>query len=708
VAFVPVTTVVPDSGVGFLAALLGQGNGWPEGTRRNGHISLKRHSAGKFVSYRQGDVGAVRVMVTLVIEALYASVFVHSFVTYLIRRDPVRRDLTLAFVPLTSLLVLELIRRAQGADDVPLAVAYVAVTLLLAQPYLTLRLVRTLRPVPPWAGRVAVGILVATTVPFYFGGLQKSPVVTLAAVLGFFVVQGSVAVLLGGEALRRTGAPRARLVLAAVATAVLGLCLLVAGAGGAGGRTAHATQIFTQFLALLSGISYVVAFMPPQWLRRVWAGSTAYQVHHQIAAASAEETPQQTWQRYALTVREASGVDAAVVLLPADGDRMACAASSGDALGIELTTTVDDLDWLLARPQPVVIQDDGDSTLLDYARRYGARTLMAVPVKLPTADRGALVLLSRRHPMFIEDDARLLGELGTQAAILAGRGAAAEAIRAANAELEQRVQARTTELRLAQAALQDVNQQLEVQNGTLAQSNERLQRFAYVASHDLQEPLRKIISFSGLLTERMSADADADTTMYIDRIVGSATRMKRLIEDLLMFSRIGGTVEQGPVDCAEVVRSVLDSLAVALAESGAAVTHDRLPIIRANRTFMEMLFQNLIGNAVKYRSAAPPRIHITAEAGDGQWRLAITDNGIGFDMAYAERIFQVFQRLHPRGKYDGTGIGLAVCQRIVEFCGGRIGVDSAPGAGSTFWFTLPAPQSHSTQEQTDAVAYLAG
>jgi signal transduction histidine kinase len=648
-------------------------------------------------------------MITLVIEALYALVFLHSFVTYLRRRDPVRRDLTLVFVPLTSLLVLEVARRALGVAELPMVPAYVAVTLLLAQPYLTLRLVRTVRPVPRWIGPVAFGIFVATTVPFYFLGQQKIPLVTLAMVMGFFVVQGSVAVLLAGEARRRTGAPRARLALAAAATAVLGLCLLVSGAGGSAGRAERVMQITAQVLALLSGVSYMVAFMPPKWLRRVWAGGAAYRVHRQIVDAPADEPPQQTWQRYAVTVREASGAAAAVVLLPTGTDRVGCMACSGDALGSDLTTTLGDLDDLLERPQPMVVQRaGGESPVLDFARRGGAQVVLVVPVKLPTPARGALVLLSRRHPMFVEDDVRLLGELGTQAAILAERGAVAEAIRTANDRLEQRVQERTAELRLAQSALEDVNRRLEVQNVTLAQSNERLQRFAYVASHDLQEPLRKIISFSGLLVERMPAGADADATMYVDRIVGSATRMKRLIEDLLMFSRIGATAEQGPVDCAVAVRSVLDSLDLALAEAHATVTHDDpLPVVLANRMLLEMLFQNLIGNAVKYRSEAPPRIHIAAEELDGQWRVAVTDNGIGFDMTYAERVFQVFQRLHPRGQYEGTGIGLAVCQRIVEFCGGRIGVDSVPGAGSTFWFTLPAAQPHPTRERTDAVAHAA-
>jgi signal transduction histidine kinase len=643
-------------------------------------------------------------MVTLIIEALYSLVFLHSLVSYLRHRGPVQRDLTLAFAPVACFVLVAVVNRALGV--VPSAVAFAAVTLLLAQPYLTMRLVATLRPVPRWVMRVVLGVFVVTAVPVNLMGRDVAPVVILLAVLGFFGVQALAAVLLALESRWRRGAPRARTILAAVATAVLGLCLLTSGVGGWAGDAGPAVQTAAEVLALLSGVGYVVALLPPRWLRRTWAGNAAYRVHRHLAGTPVNEPPQETWRRYASTVRDVSGAAGAVVLLPV-GAVVACVAASGDAPDRDLITTDADLDRQLGQPQPIAVPASSESALLAYAARARAHAVVVVPLPLPSSERGALLLLSRRYPLFVDDDARLLGELGAQAGILAERGAAAEAIGALNAELERRVRDRTAELRAAQSALVEFNHRLEMQNAMLTRSNEELQRFAFIASHDLQEPLRKIISFSGLLTERMP-DPDPDVGMCVERIVGSATRMKRLIEDLLTFSRAGAATELAPVDCELALGSVLEAMAVVLADAGATVTHDPLPVVLANRPSMERLLQHLIGNAVTYRSEDPPRIHVSAEECGTGWRMTVADNGIGIDMAYADRIFQVFQRLHPRGRYEGTGMGLALCKRIVETYGGRIGVDSIPGVGSTFWFTVPATQPQRTQETPHAVAHVAG
>jgi len=648
-------------------------------------------------------------MVALVIETLFALLFLRAVGGYLRRRDPIQRDLAAVFAPFTLLLTLEIARRALNADKLPTLVMDVGVAALLAQPYLTLRLVATMRPVARSLMAGALAVAAGSTALMMIIGEREVPIVGLVIVVGFFAIQGVAAWLLASEARIRTGAPRARLALAAGATAVLGLCLLLAAGGSLNGALGRIVQIGSQVLALLSALSYIVAFLPPRWLRNTWSGHAAYQVHHRMVNQPANG-PADVWQAYAEIVRDVTGASGAVVVLP-DGAGTRCVARSGEAVA-ELEVPMVEVTHALAQLQPIDVDRAAGlgAVLREYAHTSQAKIITAVPLPVQSGPPGALILLNRRWPLFVDDDARLLGELGVQAAVLAERGATAEAIRSLNAELESRVQERTQALRAAQTALEDVNHQLEAQNTELARSNEELQRFAYVASHDLQEPLRKIISFSGLLLERAGPDLDPDMQMCVDRIVGSSHRMRALIEDLLRFSRAGGPAERQPVDCDLVLRTCLDALAVQISEADATITNDPLPTVLANRTRVEQVFQNLIGNALKYRSVAPPKIHIGATADDGMWRLTISDNGIGLDMAYAERVFQVFQRLHPRGRYEGTGIGLALCKRIVESYGGVIGVDSVPDQGSVFWLTLPGvvPVVPSGQEVSDVIVDRVG
>jgi signal transduction histidine kinase len=226
-------------------------------------------------------------------------------------------------------------------------------------------------------------------------------------------------------------------------------------------------------------------------------------------------------------------------------------------------------------------------------------------------------------------------------------------------------------------------------NEALARSNSELEQFAYVASHDLQEPLRVVTSYLQLLERRYKDDLGEDAKKYITRSVEASARMKRLINDLLLYSRVstkGAPFE--PTDCGEVLRQVLANLEIAIAENDAQVTYDDLPTVMADPGQMAQLFQNLINNAIKFRSEEPPEIHVDAERKDSGWQFAVRDNGIGIEPEYNERIFVIFQRLHTRREYAGTGIGLAVAKRIVERHGGRIWVESGPDEGSTFYFTI--------------------
>jgi light-regulated signal transduction histidine kinase (bacteriophytochrome) len=226
----------------------------------------------------------------------------------------------------------------------------------------------------------------------------------------------------------------------------------------------------------------------------------------------------------------------------------------------------------------------------------------------------------------------------------------------------------------------------------LERSNRELEEFAYVASHDLQEPLRTVASYTQLLQRRYKGRLDGDADEFIDAAVEGAQRMQALIQDLLAYSRVGSRPEEDvAVDLGAVVEDVRKALRQAVADAGAEVVVAKaLPTVVGRPRQFEQLLQNLVGNAVKFRDPARPcRVEVSAEAIPGGWRVEVRDNGIGIDPRHFDRIFQIFQRLHARDEYPGTGIGLAICKRIVELNGGRIGVESTPGQGSAFWFTVP-------------------
>jgi two-component system, sensor histidine kinase and response regulator len=227
-------------------------------------------------------------------------------------------------------------------------------------------------------------------------------------------------------------------------------------------------------------------------------------------------------------------------------------------------------------------------------------------------------------------------------------------------------------------------------NAQLTESNADLERFAFVASHDLQEPLRSVTRYVQMLEKKYSEELDETAVKYIGRAVEGTKRMQALIHALLDYARVGSRGEMfALVDPAAVVGRVVADLSAQIADTGATVTAESLPNVLGDEQQLTQLLQNLIGNALKFRSEEAPVVRVSAEEADDAWEFAVADNGIGFEPEYAEQIFEIFQRLHGRGSYDGTGIGLAVCRKIVHRHGGRIWVDSLPGEGATFRFTIP-------------------
>ena len=227
-------------------------------------------------------------------------------------------------------------------------------------------------------------------------------------------------------------------------------------------------------------------------------------------------------------------------------------------------------------------------------------------------------------------------------------------------------------------------------NDKLTRSNQELTQFAYVASHDLQEPLRMVDSYLGLIERRYKGRLDSSADEFIGFAMDGARRMKRLIDDLLGYSRVSNCALQiAQVDTGQVLGAVLATLAGPIGEAGAAVKIGRLPMLEADPVQLERLFTNLIGNALKFRGERALRITISARRSGDAWEFSVADNGIGIEPQFHEKVFEIFARLHPRGQYEGSGIGLSACKRIVELHGGSIAAASVPGGGTAMRFTLP-------------------
>jgi PAS domain S-box-containing protein len=233
-------------------------------------------------------------------------------------------------------------------------------------------------------------------------------------------------------------------------------------------------------------------------------------------------------------------------------------------------------------------------------------------------------------------------------------------------------------------------EELKKLSDELARSNADLQQFAYTASHDLQEPIMVVAGFVNLLAKRYKGKLDEKADEFIEHAIDGTKRMQVLIKDLLDYSRVGSTGKSfTPTDCLSALDKAVFNLQIALKESGAVITHDDLPTVMADSSQLIRLFQNLISNAIKFRGKEAPKIHISAKQKEDEWIFSFKDNGIGIDPKFSDQIFVMFQRLHTKKEYPGTGIGLATCKKIIERHSGRIWVESEPGKGSTFFFAIP-------------------
>ncbi len=372
-------------------------------------------------------------------------------------------------------------------------------------------------------------------------------------------------------------------------------------------------------------------------------------------------------------------------------------------------------------------EDPGPLTLRFGDTSRPSLSLMFVPLRWESRSMGVLSVQSYERNAYTPQDLAALEALADQAAGALARLQARDALQQINEQLEQRVAARTAELQHYRDHLEELVQQrtseleatneklrLEILSRQVAEqallsmaedlkrSNQELEQFAYVASHDLQEPLRAVGGYVRLLELRFPDLLDAKAREYIAGAAEGAIRMEQQLSDLLALSRVGTQgLALGRANLSAPLNAALRNLQFTVRAASATVIHDPLPTLVVDESQITQVFQNLIANALKFHGAPPPEIHVGARAENRRWVIWVKDNGIGMEPQYFERIFQVFQRLHTRKKYPGTGIGLSICKKIVERHGGRIWVESQPGEGSTFFFSLPQPPAAAEQRTSN-------
>jgi signal transduction histidine kinase/CheY-like chemotaxis protein len=623
--------------------------------------------------------------VTFVIELLFAAVFIGALASLIRGHDPLAGDVTLVFSAPAVIFALQVAEVLVG--ELPDVVAGAAVALLLAQPFFTLRLVGRLKELPAWGVPAAgIGFLV-TAIPFIVVAVTDpdSPLarpLVVAAVIAFVGTEAGAAAHLALEARRRAGSARVRLAIAAIATISFALALFAAGAGAVAAPAADtpatgqptAAAVASQITLVLASIGYVIAFLPPAWLRRVWQATAAYDQGQALLSAPPTEEEASLWQRLASAAVDVGGGAAAVVVVGgAEGVGRIAAVAGPRAVDVD-TSTSGQIGELadLAVGAPLRRIEPGRSVLLDdLATRTDSRFVTIVELTAATERRGFLLHLSRQASLFGADDASLLAALGGAATIMVER----RVVLAGQEQLAERLSATVTALESASQAKSD---------------------FLASMSHELRTPLNAVIGFSDLMRGEPRDGANVSVpTEWVEHIHSSGQHLLGLINDVLDLAK----VEAGRMDL--VLERVGLPVAILESASGLRPLADRKSIVietdleplavDADRGRFRQIIYNLLSNAIKYtHDGGTIRIEVAAR-GD-EVAITVADTGVGISAADQRVVFEEFRQVgDPAGRQPGTGLGLALTKRLVEAHRGRIELESAPGEGSRFTVVFPGP-----------------
>jgi signal transduction histidine kinase/DNA-binding response OmpR family regulator len=653
--------------------------GHPAGlTRRSSHVRWLAPAQRCGVQPTNTDT-----LLSLVIELLFAAVFLRAVLEYSRHRDPINRDVILVFSAMAALFVAQIVRIATGVPQgstgsgptsvVLTATGVVAIILLLLQPLLTLRLVGQLRPVPRWQLVWPLALYLGSVPVAVLGG-DLGRLLGLIGLLVAFCVSEAIA---GGYLLREAsdhmGAARFRLLIAAGSTLLFAAALFAAGAGSLGPDVAPAAGATGRILALIAGLGYVTAFMPPRWLRRIWQAGAGYRFTEELLATSASDSENELWRRFAGIARFSSGADGVAIFL-ASNSRSPAFHGGGIDPPATLPGQADIRRLLVTSATGVQVRvDETQPFLMELARAVGAKFVSVVPIRLRDGGVGCVLLLAGWRTLFTADDSELIAATATQTALLGER-------------------------QLLLADQRRLGEQLSVTIEALENASRAKSDFLASMSHELRTPLNAIIGFSELMR---SEPTDGSTLTvpaeWVEHIHSSGQHLLGLINDVLDITK----VEAGRLDLA--FETVDVSQAIAESVGGLRPLAERKDIelesetdrapIEVDRGRLRQMLYNLLSNAIKFTPRGGT-IRINTAAADNFVRIAVADTGVGIAPEDQAHVFEEFRQVGDVAqRQEGTGLGLALTRRLVEAHGGTIELESEPGKGTTFTITLPRTQA---------------